>query len=133
MSSSQRFEMHASAAEVATGNSAWFSVPTLSMLAMGVDLTAISGAGATLSVWLQGSDDGGTTAYDIASDQRFESSTAATDITAALDKRNIVDAETAVAKWMAIYKELPTDTVRLAWVISGTTPSITFSASAVGK
>jgi len=136
MSASQRFEMLASAAQIGSGNSAAFPVPTMSMLMVGVDITLVSGTTPTLGIWLQGSDDGGTTWYDLPYDLQMTSFNAAADVTAFTARRNINGSALAavISKHVAIYQELPTDTVRLAWIIGGTaTPTFTFSASAVGK
>jgi len=135
MSASQRFEMVASAAQISTGNSAAFPVPTMSMLMVAVDITAVSGTTPTMGIYLQVSDDGGTTWFDMPYDLQLTFAAAAADVTAFTARRNINGSALAAgtAKYLAIYKEIPGDTVRLAWVIGGTTPSFTFSASAVGK
>ncbi len=135
MSASQRFEFHPSAAETSTGQSQAFQIPTFSQMLVGVDITAASGTTPALDIYLQGSDDGGTTWYDIPYDLALTTNAAAADLTATAQKRNIngTAAVAAAGKHVAIYKEIPTDTVRLRWVISGTTPSFTFSASGVGK
>lgn len=135
MSASQRFEFHASAAETATGATSWIPIPTFSMFMVGLDITAASGTTPALSLWLQGSDDGGLTAFDFPYDLQLTLNAAAADLTANTNRRNITGtaAVAAPGKHIAIYKEIPTDAVRLSWVISGTTPSFTFSASGVGK
>jgi len=134
--SASRIEMAASAAQTATGNSAAFSVPTVGMAMVGIDITAFSGTTPTLTVWLQASDDGGTTWFDVPNDLALISATtAATGTMSSTARRNIVDTLviSAAQKHFALYRQLPGDTVRLNWVISGTTPSITFSASMVAK
>jgi len=117
----------------ADGFSAPVSIATLTMVAVGVDITAILGTTPTLSLWLQVSDDGGTTYYDFPYDLRLKLSTAATDQTATTNKRNIIDAATAIEKTLAIYKHMPATTIRLAYDLGGTSPSFTLSASLVGK
>ena len=135
MSASQRFEFHASGAETATGNSGAIQIPTFSQMLVGVDVTAVSGTTPAMDIYLQGSDDGGTTWYDMPYDLQMTTAAAPADIDANETRRNIngTAAAAATGKHLAIYKEIPTDTVRLRWVISGTTPSFTFSASGVGK
>lgn len=134
MSASNRFELHQSGTENATGQSGKATIPTFSQLLVGVDITAASGAPRQIDLWLQVSDDGGTTWYDQPYDQQMITSAAAADVTADLNKRNIVNAHTTTAiQTVAVYKAIPSDTIRLAWVISGTVPVWTFSSSAVGK
>ncbi len=129
-------ELHASAAEngIASGGSR--SIPTLTMAVVSVDITAGAGTGLAFSVWLQGSNDGGTTWFDIPYDQKANTPAAGTaDVTASTNKRNIVDAKstTSAEKFQAVYKHLAFQMVRLAWAITGTTPSFTFSAFLSGK
>jgi hypothetical protein len=134
--SATRIEMLASATQSATGNSAAFSVPTLSMAMIGVDITAFSGTTPTFTAWLQASDDGGTTWYDVPNDLALISATtAATGTMSATARRNIIDTLviSVAQKHYALYRQIPSDTVRLNWVISGTTPTITLSASLVAK
>ncbi len=105
------------------------------MATLSVDITAISGtATPTMSVWLQGTDDDGTTWFDIPYDLQLVTTAPATaDVTAITNKRNAVNGATAVGKYVAIYKHLSYAAVRLAGAITGTTPSFTFSAVLSGK
>lgn len=131
-----RTEMVASAAFTASGNSAKFQMSTANQLILGVDVTAFSGTTPTLTVWLQVSDDGGTTWYDMPADfTLISATTAATGTMSATAKRNVVDTLviSVAADYLGVYKHLASDAIRLKWVISGTTPSITFSASVVTK
>ena len=108
----------------------------ITMLFVGVDVTAVSGsfsAGEGLSCWLQSSDDGGTTWYDIAVDWRLLTATGPADNAATATTRNISDDCQAVEQWCALFRHLPTDRIRLKFDISGTTPDFTFSVSAIGK
>jgi hypothetical protein len=135
--SAQRTEIIASSAFTANGNSAAFPIPTAEQLIVGVDVTAQSGTSPILTVFLQCSDDGGTTWYDMPVDLTLLSAnTAATGTMSATAKRNIVDTLTgaaAVGQFLAVIKAAPTDTLRAKWIISGTTPSFTFSISMVAK
>lgn len=130
--SARRIELVASAAQSGAANSDSFSVATLTMGVVGVDITAITST-PDLDIWLQGSDDGGTTWYDLPYDQQLTHTGTATDTTAGTNKRNINGATSAAAtgKHVAVYKHLACDYVRLAWTL--TTGTITFSASLVGK
>lgn len=104
------------------------------MAAVTVDITAKSGT-PTISVWLQGTVDDGTTWVDIPCDLMLINQTAPviTDVSATEKKRNIVESTTVSAgKFVGIFKHLPFAAVRLAWAISGTT-SFTFSAVLSGK
>ena len=126
--------MVASTAFIASANSAAFSVPTGEQLMIGVDITAASGT-PVLDLWLQASDDGGTTWYDLPHDIAMQSSSTATENAPTTLVRSIIDnrTSTSAAQFVAIYKSLPSDRIRLKWIISGTTPSFTFSASMVTK
>ena len=131
--SAYRFELQASAAQTdASGETVAFHVPTVTMLMVGVDLTAYSGAGG-LTVFLQGSDNGGTTWYDLQHDGALYSSAVEAPGAAVGNTRDICDDAdaTKLGGHVAVYKHLPTDYIRLKWFKNGT--SATFSVSAVGK
>ena len=133
--SATRSEMVASAAFTASGVSAAFPIPTANHVMVGVDITAASGT-PVLDLWLQGSDDGGTTWYDMPFDIALQTSTSATEGTTRSNDRSIIDNRTSTtvpAQFIALYKSVATDRIRLKWIISGTTPSFTFSASMVAK
>jgi hypothetical protein len=100
------------------------------MLFVGIDITAYAG-GAGFTAWLQGSDDGGTTWYDLLADQVLPSTGVEVGGTPATNVRDICDDAAAAGKFSAVYKHIPTDYIRLAWDLDGT--SVTFSSSAVGK
>ena len=127
-------ELLASAVQSASGNSASFPIRTQTMAVVGIDITATSGTSEALDIWLQVSDDGGDTWYDFIYSQQMTSDDAAADINAAATNRNINGVSSAldVGKHLAIYRHLPAGHVRLKWVISGTTPTFTFSASLAG-
>jgi hypothetical protein len=129
-----RQEMVASAAFTASSNSASFSISTAVNLFVGVDITAASGT-PVLDLWLQGSDDGGTTWYDYPCDVQLKTSLTASEGTTSANVRSIVDNKTSTTaeQFMCEYKAVATDKIRLKWIISGTTPSFTFSASYVAK
>lgn len=124
--SSRRIELVASATQTATGQSAAVAVPTLSMAMVGLDITAENAT--DVDFWLEGSDDGGTTWYPLCHDW------ASKDDNTEVAGPNVMIAETvaAVAKYMALYRHLACDYVRLAWAFN-TATDITFSSSLVGK
>ena len=71
--SATRTEMVASGAQTASGVSAGFSIPTAADVMIGIDCT--TGSSVTdFDLWLQASDDGGTTWYDYPADLVLKSS-----------------------------------------------------------
>ena len=144
MSASARVELTASATVTAAGQGSAKKVPTLSMAMVGVDITAQAAtAGDDLAVWLQGSDDGGTTWYDIPCDARGFTSASGADLTFDTNVRNITDGALVAGQvdttevpvvCVGIYRQLPTDTVRTAWAFpTSIGPNWTFSSALVGK
>lgn len=134
-----RTELVASAVQAASATSAPFSISTASNLMIGVDLTACGGS-TVATMWLQGSDDGGVTWYDYPADLVLQGKNAADTgtISAAPGRRNIIDTLTCgstltLVPYVAIYKNIATDRVRLKWILSAVTTGITFSASMVAK
>jgi len=132
-----RTELVTSAAFTASGNSAKFAVATATQLVVGVDITAASGTTPLLDLWLQVSDDGGTTWYDMPADWALKGNNAAGQgsLTPSSGSgiRDIVEAANATSTWLGVYKQVASDWVRVKWIISGTTPSFTFSVSMVAK
>lgn len=130
-----RTELLASQALVASGNTAKFSVTTATQIVVGADVTAVSGTSPVLDLWLQVSDDGGTTWYDMPADFTLKTANAAAAGTFVAGGRDIVDAygTASAADFLGVYKHLAADYVRLKWIISGTSPSFTMSVSMVAK
>lgn len=130
-----RTELQASAAQTASGNSASFKISTIDHAVVGVDITAGSGTVSDFDLWLEVSDDGGTTWYPIAPNVVVIGSTRAAAWTTDLDDAYIVDskASTTAETYLAQYPAISADYVRVRWTIAGTTPSLTFSVSLVGK
>ena len=128
-----RFEMLPSAGYT-TGASASFSLNSATNLMIGVDVTACAGTPGALDLWLQASDDGGTTWFDYPVDIAMKTSSTATENATTTSVRSIIDnkASTTAEQFVGIYKGIATDKLRLRWVIS-TFTSCTFSASAVAK
>ena len=133
-----RFEMVTSGA-VASSNSSAFQLTTSTNLFVGVDVTSCAGTPGTFDIWLQASDDGGTTWYDYPADYSQVGTGASSNRTSgALGApiRNITGtaghAVTTANKYGAVYKNIAADRVRLIWLVA-TFTSCTFSASAVAK
>lgn len=130
-----RVELLASAAQTASSNSASFKISTIDHAVVGVDITAGSGTVSDFDLWLEVSDDGGTTWYPIAPDVVVVGSTRAATWTVDLDDAYIVDskASTTAETYLAQFPAISADYVRVRWTLTGTTPSLTFSVSLVGK
>jgi hypothetical protein len=133
LAGSTRFEILASAAQVATANGSAISTSGIKEMVVYATCTA-SSAPTRLDVYLQSSSDGGTTWYDIPAEFVLLTTATGTDVTSTSTmKRNILDNVTTCAsavKAVAVYRVFG-DQVRAAWVISGT--SFTISVKAVGK
>lgn len=101
-----------------------------------VHVTTGSGTLSAFSVYLEGSDDDGTTWYELEVDTVVKASGAAADVTPSVQKRNIVTESaivTADTKWSAQYRNFP-DKVRARWIITPTAaPSETFGVKAVAR
>lgn len=128
-----RFELLASGAQTATAQGSAISTSGIREMLVFATCTA-SNTPTRLDVYLQSSSDGGTTWYDLPAEAQMLTGTAGTDITSTnVVRRNILDNVTTCAstqKAAAKYTVFG-DLVRAAWVISGT--SFTISVKAVGK
>ena len=129
-----RTELQASALQNASGNTAAYAVPTKTQLLIGIDVTAAAGT-PVFDLWLQGSDDFGTTWYDLVADVALLTANDAAGGTVRTGVRDVIDNKTTTTavQAVAIYKNLPTDKVRLKWILTGASASMTFSASMVAK
>lgn len=107
----------ASAAQTASGNSANLSVGNLSELAIGVNVTAVSGTSPTLNLYLDVIGADGVT---------YEGIWASAQVTAVGQVTASVGAGLATNQAFG-------SVVVFRWVVGGTTPSFTFSASILGK
>lgn len=129
----QNIVLLASAAQTASANGAAIPVGTLTMAMACVNITAKGGTSPTLKVWLQGSDDEGTTWYDLPYDYQMDTTAGGTDVTAVAGKRNICESSDALGQWAAIFKHLPCKHVRAVWAIGGTGgPTFTFAVKLAG-
>jgi len=120
-----------SGAQTATGQSDKRQVKTATMATVAVHVTAVTGTTPVINYWLQHSPDGGTTWFDVPYDHQLTTNAAGADLTANTNKRNINGTanRTTTGDDAAVYKHIPAGHYRLAWVISGTTPSFTFVAT----
>lgn len=116
-----------------------FPIPSATDLMVGVDITVGVGV-TTFDLWLQVTDDNGTTWYDYPADVILVSNDAAAAgaqrqaaISGVTETRDIIEnhSGTGAKQAVAIYRRIPADKIRLKWKFSGT--SVTFSASAVVK
>jgi hypothetical protein len=135
-----QFDLLASAAQTASGNGATVDVSGIKELLVFVDATATSGTVTEWDVWIESSNDGGTSWFEVLADSVFKNG--GTDPGPAgeagtgnqLPMRDIVNetAGQASSKYVAKYSVFG-NKVRLRWSLAGTTPSQTFSGKAVGK
>jgi hypothetical protein len=128
-------EMQASGALTASGNTAAFKLSTATNVVVSVNVTAISGTSPFLDLWVQGSSDGGATWYDYPATETLVSANAASAGVIASVSRDIVNNITtgATGQYIGLYKGIATNSIRLRWIVSGTTPSFTLSAWFVAK
>lgn len=146
--SKTRFEILASAAQTAVAQGSGIAVSGIKNLLVMVDVTVCS---ASLSVWMQGSSDGGTTWADIPFDWCLENavtthtegrhfwpgvnstSTTGNNNVAFEGTRNMIDrASSATRRVMAKYTTFG-DYVRAAWNVSGSGATSTFSVKGIGE
>ena len=106
----------ASAAKTATGNSADLAVGPYTELTVDINITAVSGTTPTIQVFI---DRKGVDGIYYA-------------IWQSVSQTAVSVMSTSIGAGCAITQSLGT-TVQLRWVITGTTPSFTFSASLIGK
>lgn len=129
-----RFSLIASAAQTTTAQGGAIYVGGIREMVVLVDVTAVSGTTPQLTLYLQTSRDGGSTWFDLIHDGAVVLSAGAVEGQGSpRGTRNIVGTATATLKASAQYEGAIGDYVRVAWVISGTTPSFTFQVDAVGK
>jgi len=130
--SKTRFDILASAAQTATGQGGGISVSGIKALAIGIDVTSVSGS--LTSVYMQGSSDGGTSWYDLLCSTFVILTSGAGGGTTGSFSRNLDTNMTTgqIAKIWATYQVFGDD-VRAAWTISGSGPSVTFSVKGIGE
>ncbi|HZU13900.1 MAG TPA: hypothetical protein VFB58_13745 [Chloroflexota bacterium] len=110
--------LQASAAQTAGGSSAAYGCGNLDELLLFLNVTAASGTTPQLNVFVDTSDDGGTTWYQLAQ----------------LGPANITAAgQYTLALGLGSTAGPFGNTIRIRWTVAGTTPSFTFAVKAVGK
>jgi hypothetical protein len=125
--------LKASGAQVAAGQGSLTEVGGYRFITVLVNVTAGSGTVNPFEVWIEGSVDNGTNWYQLACQNVMKAGATAPG-TAAASQRDIVNEVAVVtsAKYVATC-EVYVSQVRAAWNISGSTPSETFSVTAVVK
>ena len=128
-----RMELLAATAQTASGNTAAFQIPTLTMAQLEVAVSAASGT-PTFDLWLEVSSDGKTW-YEMPFDFALKSTGVAAEDTCRAAGRDVVNGKTTTSaeNFLGIYKHLPAGWVRARWTISGTSASVTFGAVLAGK
>jgi hypothetical protein len=127
------FVLKASGAQIAAGQGSLVDLGGYRFITVLVNVTAGSGTVNPFEVWLEGTVDNGVNWYQLACQNVVKASATAPG-TAAASQRDIVNevAVVTAAKYVATC-ELYVSQVRAAWNISGSTPSETFSVTAVVK
>lgn len=129
----------ASGAQTAAGQGGTIDVSACRIVYPFVSVTAGSGTVTTFKVYLEGSPDGGLTWSGLHcwhQSKRVTTGPVTTFLATAGSGEGLIVNETAVVSSATTYAgscDVTTDTVRLGWEISGTTPSETFSAQLVCK
>ena len=106
------------------------------MMAEGfVNLSAMTGSGLHFSLFVQASNDGGTTWFDTVLDQIIELADSYTTGTVRTNERDIIKDKTATgaSKYWFRIKQLAADMVRFRGKLSGTTPAITITGDITVK
>ena len=129
----QRLQFLSAVTLSSSGQTPAFSLGDSTQGAVTVNITAASGTSPKFTAFLQESDDGGTTWFDVAAARVQKTTTAATEETATLDDRNICTEAAAAGLFRAHYDGLDSDYYRLKYVISGTDPQFTVSATLNAK
>ena len=126
----ERIQLQRNALQTASGHGADHDVSQYDSALVTVNVTGTN-ALSDLTCWLEGSDDGGATWYELPADQAFTNSGGGTDPTVTTDDRDVIDGMNGTAKATAVYRHLATDKIRLGWSLTGT--SATFDAAAILK
>lgn len=131
----QKLELQASSAQTANGNSAPQRLLTAQMIDLGIDITAGSGTVTSFDLWLQVAAAEAGPWFDMPADQVLKSADSGTAETVATNQRDVVDGknDTNAEQFLAVYKHVPAGYVRTKWKLAGTSPSLTWSATASAK
>ena len=115
-----------------TGQGGGIPVSGVKSLALCVDVTVVSGS---LTVYMQGSSDGGTTWFDMLAESICNLTTGVASGTTGTWIRNLTPTNLGtgnVSKTMATYR-IFSDYIRAAWVISGSGAASNFSVKGIGE
>ncbi len=120
-----------------TGQGGAIAVGGLKELTVYLSCTASSGTGETLDVYLQSSSDNGVTWFDLPFELGQTTNVSAAETAATINKRDFFELAadilcTTTGKASAKYVVFG-NYVRVAYVISGTSPLYTFGVKAIGK
>ena len=120
--------------QTATGQGSGKLITTNSMGVVDVNITAASGT-LVFDLWLEGSNDNGVTWFELFHNGAMKTSGLAAENAPSAAGRPIIDNKTTTTleKFCAIYPWLACKYIRAAWTLSGTTPSVTFTARFGGK
>jgi hypothetical protein len=122
-------------AQTGSANGATMDVSGAEELLVFLHRTTASGTITAFSVFVETSDDGGSTWSELCADSLVTTTGAAADVTATKDKRNLVTETTLTStdlKALARYSNFGSK-VRVRWLLTGTTPSETFGVNAIIK
>lgn len=125
----QRLQFLSAVTITGSGQTPAFSLSEYKSGAVTVNITAVSGTSPVMSMWLQESDDGGTTWYDACADIVQETTTDGIEVAATTDKRNVISSASTAKTFRARYDNLSSDYYRIKYVLTGTGPQFTLSAS----
>lgn len=105
---------------------------------MQLEISNVSGSAPAMTAYLEASDNGGATTYDVPYDLRRVFASGGTDNAgdSTASKRNLVTTTAATGKVKAVYQHLAAHLVRLRWIITGgftSSQGFTFAASLRGK
>jgi len=129
----QRLQFLSSVTLSSSGQTPAFSVGDVKQGAVTLTITSATGTTPTLTMFLQESDDGGTTWYDVAAARTQKTTASGTEESATLDDRNICTDAAVAGYFRAHYDSLDSDYYRLKYVIGGTGPQFVVTASLNAK
>ena len=126
-----------SSTQNASGAGAWQPVPTATMLAVAVDITAGGGTVVDFDLWVEGTNEpSDTTGFDVPADQVLKHANGTAANTVSVNQRNIVDTKnnTSAERYLGIFKHFPSKYCRARWAFTGgSSPSLTLSVTAGAK
>jgi len=111
-------------------------INTATMGQVTVKISTATGTITDLTIWLQGRDLSGDGEWvDLLADQVLKTVNAAVGGTPGANLRDIVDGKstTTAESFVAIYKHLPCEEIRIRGKLSGTTPAVPLKVTFSGK